>query len=82
MLIMAIAAFGLLFFTCEVGERATAEYIIPKDMIAQFKWYSFPIEVQRILPIIFIIVQDPAYMGCFGSIKCLRESFKKVSDQH
>lgn len=79
MLTLANVSFGLLFFACEIGQRYSNLFDDICDEIDQFKWYAFPIEVQRRLLIIIPIVQQQVAIGCFGSIKCLRESFKKVS---
>lgn len=79
MLTFACAAFGLLFFTCEVGQRFSDEFDDICDVIEQFNWYAFPAQVQRMLPIIILAAQQPVAVECFGSIMCLRDTFKSVS---
>lgn len=79
MLIIALTAFGYVFFACEMGERFSNQFESINDQMDQFKWYSFPLEVQRMLPAIILIAQQPVGIECFGSVLCLRESFKKVS---
>lgn len=76
---MVLSAFGLLFFACEIGQRFTSEVEDISDMIDRFEWYSFPAEVQRMLPIIINVAQKPVEIECFGKIVCLRETFKSVS---
>lgn len=79
MLIATVGAFGLVFFTCEIGQRFTTEFDTINGVIDQFKWYAFPFEVQRMLPVIITIAQQEVAVECFGSVMCLRESLKKVS---
>lgn len=73
--------FGSVFVTCELGERLTNMFDEFDNDIGQYKWYLFPIGMQQVLPIIIENVQRPVYFECFGSISCLRESFKKVYTQ-
>lgn len=75
---MMALAFGLLFFTCEMGQRLSSEFDEICEKIEQFDWHAFPAEVQRMLPPIILISQQQVAIGCFGSITCLRDSFKKV----
>lgn len=79
MSVEVVCVFGLLFFTCETGERFKTGFDDISDEIDQFSWYAFPTEVKRLLPIIILIAQQPVAVECFGSIMCLRESFRKVS---
>lgn len=45
----------------------------------QFDWHLFPIDVQKLLPIILVNVQRPVHLSYFGSVLCAsRETFKKV----
>lgn len=78
-LITVFAAFGLLFFSCEIGQRFTSKFDTLNCVFNQFKWYTFPIEVQRMLPMIIRNAQQPVTIRCFGRVMCLRESFRKVS---
>lgn len=79
MFLETFAAFGLLFYTCETGQIFNDEFESINDNIDRFSWYAFPIEVQRMLPIVFIIAQQPVAVECFGRVVCEREAFKKVS---
>lgn len=70
-----------LFLTClpcEIGERMSNAVFEIEDEIAQFDWYSFPLEIQKILPIIIVNVQKPINIDCFGSISATRDTFKEV----
>lgn len=78
-LLEAFTAFGLLFFICEIGQRYTSACDGVNDVANQFNWYSFPVKVQQMAPIIILITQQPIAIECFGSVMCLRDTFKKVS---
>jgi hypothetical protein len=45
-------------------------------MIDQFKWYLFPSEIQRMLPLILNFAQQPIEIKCFGNMKNDRDTFK------
>lgn len=70
---------GLVFFTCEIGQRFSSGFDNINDVIDQFDWYSFPVEIKKMLPIIIQMAQQQVAIECFGSIMCLRDTFKKVS---
>ena len=72
-------AFCLLFAACELCQRATDTLNEIVDVIGQFDWYSFPYEIQRILPTMLIVAQKQTVMECFGSVSCCRESYQKVN---
>lgn len=74
------SALGLVFFTCDFPQRFTSECDRVNDVTDQFNWYSFPNEVQHMLPMIILITQQPISIECFGSVMCSRDTFKKVSD--
>lgn len=71
--------FGLVFLSCEIGQRLTDTF---DEIYRKFKksaWYLFPIEVQRMLPTILIGVQETIVFDCFGILDISREQFKKVN---
>lgn len=69
----------LTFFPCELGERMSSAMLKINDVTEQFNWYMLPAEIQKMFPIIFISVQQPVEIKCFGSIACTRDAFKNVS---
>ena len=71
-------AFGAVFISCELCQKVSDGCEEFNDQIGQFKWYSFPIGIKRILPIIMIHTQQPTVFECFGSIICNRDTFKQV----
>lgn len=74
-----VCVVGLVFFTCEIGQRFSSKFNDISDAINEFKWYSFPLELQRVLPLIILDAQQPVAIKCFGSMMCERDTFKKVS---
>lgn len=78
-ILYGFCGFGLVFSTCEIGQRFTKAFDEIDREIEQLDWYLFPIEIQRILPTIIINAQEPIVIECFGIISCNRDQFKKVS---
>lgn len=63
---------------CELGERSTGIFSAMDEAINDIDWHLYPIEIQRMLPIIMIVTQKPIFVKCFGSIAVTRETFKMV----
>lgn len=72
-------AFGNLLVSCEFGQRISNAFEEIDDEIELFDWYLFSYEMQRMLPLILLVTQQPVKIECFGSISIRREYFKKVS---
>lgn len=79
MLFEIFYAFGIVFFVCELSERIINAFGKINDIIEQFDWYLFPVQMQRIMPVIIINAHEPIAIEYFGSRSCSREDFKKVS---
>lgn len=77
-ILLLFYAFGGLLIACECGQRTNQAFEECTDMIDQFKWYLFPKEIKRILPLILAFTQQPFELTVFGSASCDRESFKYV----
>lgn len=69
----------MLFLTCELGERIASLFNELDNEIVQLEWYLFPMEVQKLLPMVMINTQESIVIQCFGSVACTRWQFKKVS---
>lgn len=69
----------LVFISCELGERNGTLFCTFEDEINQFDWYQFPMRIQRMLPPILMIAQEPVVVKCFGSASCTRKQFQKVN---
>lgn len=74
-----LSDFVLLFAPCEMGERLGNLFIKFDVEIGQMNWYLFPIDIQKVLPIVMINTQQPVLIEFFGSIACTRSQFKKVN---
>lgn len=79
-LICAIcSSFGFILFFCDFGERVSNAFEEIHDTIAQFEWYAFPVKMQKLLPVMFIVAEHEVSVEVFGNVSCTREIFKKVS---
>lgn len=74
----SISAFGLVGFACEMGQESADRFDEVNDEVDKLNWYKFPMELQRLLPMIIHIAQQEVPTKCFGSAHCSRESFKSV----
>lgn len=72
-------SFSLLFFFCEFGETISRKFYALRSVIWDCQWYSYPIEIQRMIQIILIGTQPVTLRG-YGNILCTREVFKKVRE--
>lgn len=45
---------------------------------SQLDWYLFPSKVQRMLPTVMLITQQPTFIKCFGNVLLARQQFRKV----
>lgn len=70
--------FGLVFIYCEFGQQIGLCYRRVDDAIYQMDWFSFPIEVQRRVPMILMLTQKPVEFKGFGDIVFTRDTFKRV----
>lgn len=77
-IIQVSLVFGFTFIFCELGQRVSnlLQQII--DTIDQFDWYLFPMRIQRMLPTLLIVAQQPIEIIVFGSTSANRNTFKKV----
>lgn len=75
----ACLAFGILALACELSQRIENTFIEIDAIIGRCDWYLYPIEIQRILPMIISMTQQPVTIECFGSASCNRDQFKKVN---
>lgn len=75
--ILTFWSFILIFTFCDLGENVTNQFD-EIDLYYQCNWYLFPLNIQRILPIIIINSQELVVLHAFGNVSCTREAFKKV----
>lgn len=74
-----ITAFCVVLIVCDLTQRSSDYFIDIYDTMLQWNWYLFQHDVQRLLPLILIVVQQPVELECFGGIACNRELAKRVS---
>lgn len=63
---------------CEVGERFISGFENVHTEICKSDWYTFPLEIQKIIPILSLSLRNPVMIEGVGNIKCTREDFKNV----
>lgn len=72
----------IVFIACDLGQRMNDAFDEINCTLNRFDWYLFPIEIQRMLPMIKANTQKPVSLECFGSIACNREVFRKVGNDY
>lgn len=75
-------SFSILFITCELDQRINLAFVECSQMVEQLDWYLFPMNIQRMLPMILHFTQQPFEIICFGSKACNRDTFKSVGVRH
>lgn len=77
-LTMVFWSFADILLICEFGERVSGRFDEIDKMICRLGWYSFPIEVQRMLPFVMMATHKPVIFRGFSNILLTRETFKQV----
>lgn len=72
-------SFATIFFFCENAERVTGRFEEIDDSICQSDWYSYPIELQRMIITVMMGTQKPVIVRGFGNLLFTRQSFKQVN---
>lgn len=75
-------SFVAMFIFCNFGENMTNSFKNLNDSFCGCGWYSFPIDVQKMLPTICVAIQQPVVLMCYGNVLYTRETFKKVTFNH
>lgn len=75
----ACYGFGAILLICETGQRLSNAFEELGERIKTFDWYVFPLEIQRMLPVLLMAAHQEIVLECFGSIAGTRQTFKKVS---
>lgn len=76
---ISVWSFVLIFIYCELGQRVNEAFNRPYDAICQHESYLYSIEIQRMLPVIILIAQQPIDLRGYGNFSCTRDRFKSVS---
>lgn len=69
---------AIVFSFCEFGERVSKGFEKSCDTIKQLDWYSYPYEMQRLLPMVMLIVNKPVSVRIYGNISGTRGTFREV----
>lgn len=64
----------------EFGQTLTSRFEEIGDAICDSEWFSFPVELQKMLHIIIQAAQAPIEISGFGNISVKRETFKRVNN--
>lgn len=71
-------SFGLICIYCELCERIRYGFKEISNAIYNLDWYTYPLEVQRMLPTIVNYAQQSVELEAFGNIPFTRDTFKRV----
>lgn len=71
-------SFVQMFIFCNFGENINDHFSRVDDTIYDCDWYTFPKEIQRMLPVVMISAQRPVTLTGFANFSCTRQAFKKV----
>lgn len=73
-----LCSFGFILLLCEFGQRVNDSFEHIHDTINKFEWYMFPLEMQKLLPIMMNVADQQVTIKVFGNISCDRDTFKTV----
>lgn len=68
----------MIFLFCEPGDAVANQFDEFTDEFTQCKWYTFPVEMQRMCVIVLANAQQPTAVQGFGNLECTRQSMKRV----
>lgn len=78
---MLVASFAQIFIFCEFGEKLTSQFNEIDKELFNCDWYTFPIEVLRLLPMVINGTHYPVLLNGIGGLTCTRETFKNVRNK-
>lgn len=67
-----------LVLLCLLGDDVTIRFRQVHDSIWECSWYKFPLDTQKLLPMILMAAQKPVFIKGYMNMQCTRESVKKV----
>lgn len=74
-------SFVIIYFYCEWGEMVTHQFNVFHEVLNQCNWYSFPLDLQRMLVTFMSGTQQPALIRGYANIECTRDAFKNVNER-
>lgn len=69
---------GQIFLFCYFGDLLTAKFETISEMFYQCNWYLMMLDIQKLMPTILCVAQEPVYLSGIGNISCTRVVFKRV----
>lgn len=75
---MGCWSFLCIFFFCETGERVTTAFEEFDFEMKRCSWYTFPIDLQRMLVPVMIYTQRPIIIQGYGNTLCTRFALNTV----
>lgn len=67
------------FLFCEFGENVTSHFNELHNTLCQTEWNLYPIDIQRLLPIIMMSTRKEIILEGFGGVQLTRQAFETVS---
>lgn len=68
----------ILFLYCFIGSSIAERFIKMETVAYGIDWFMLPVEIQKDLQFIMIIIQKGVYFRGFGIIHCSLETFTTV----
>lgn len=66
---------------CLVGHETTTDYEdIFCTMCSNWEWFKFPLNIQKLLPMILSSAEKPVYLKGYIGVYCTRDFIKTVSN--
>lgn len=64
---------------CEMGQQVTNSFGKIENTLTQMDWHLFPIETQRMMPMLLMVAQQPLEFMGYGNFSATRDIMKKVA---
>lgn len=77
-LFLMIWSFVIEFHAWNLGEQVCTHFEAIHDTLLESEWYSLPIEIQKLLPVLMMTTQQPVSVSGFANTILAWETFRKV----
>lgn len=67
------------YYICKFGDEVTSRFQNIAHSIYACPWHIMPIKMTKHFPMLIAISQQPIYLHGSFNIRCIRETFQKVS---
>lgn len=75
-----ICQFSWIYLLCNNGEEVSSKFGKLSDSFFHCSWYTFPTDLQKLIPIVINFAQKDVRMNGIGNLACTRETFKQVME--